>query len=182
MIFSFFFQLSWRWFHSYVTHLWILFSSCIMFHWTPVPRYISQCPVNGYWGCSSLLWFQHVVLWILFPYLIEHTCEQICRTKCQKCKSWVKNFFLFKKNSLQKCLMLIISSDNRHLYKMKGKVGPLHPPLPFHFHLLKPDPQKYQHLVDFLSHSLQTQVPQCPSICLSAPPPISSRVSLNNLH
>lgn len=71
-------------------------------------------------------------------------------------KAESKNFFLFKKNSLQKCLLLIISSDNRHLYKMKRKVGPLHPPLPFHFHLLKPAPQKYQHLVDFLSFSINT--------------------------
>ena len=93
----FFFQLSWRWFHSYVTHLCILFSSCIMFHWTPVPRYIPQCPVNGYWGCSSLLWFQHVVLWILFPYLIEHTCEQICRTKDSAKAESKMSFFLKKK-------------------------------------------------------------------------------------
>lgn len=53
--------------------------------------------------------------------------QKIVQKLSQKCLSFLK------KNSLQKCLMLIISSDNRHLYKMKGEVGPLHPLPSFSF-------------------------------------------------
>lgn len=124
IFFFFFSQLSWRWFHNYMTHLGILFSSCLMFHWTPVPRYISQGPISGYWGCSSLLWFQHMVLWISFPSLIEHTCEQICRIKCQKCKSWVKNLFLFKKTHYKNASCLLYPQTIDTCTKWKGRLAP----------------------------------------------------------